>query len=368
MSDIKNIIELLCKHLNLSIKVAIQPEWFRLSKFNDPKEQSDVLWTILHILSLYAVKENQNNINFEEYDKLSATKLYFAYLQYPAIEFYNLSESCRNNRVLLLAFAWLLATQNVLNIVVRVNLVSSILGKESSSPDLSLKEVSAVETSYSLNTQIKNIIHRNSKVNFNIKCISELINIKTKLTTKAHGASSNFDCLAHMNVIDIAFVKSLFVLQDTDSNFIQSKQQLKSELHDIGTMLDVHLKWMEKEYIFYDWMITVIKEHEKSIDINKSSINWDEVASFISLLGNIIKKKLNSICSEKVKDDAKYYSDFQCTSRLLRTPNIKCEVNKWLTDVTVQLSQIKGMLEKNKEELELQLKNILTIVPSCVRV
>ncbi|XP_014604821.1 PREDICTED: uncharacterized protein LOC106787190 isoform X1 [Polistes canadensis] len=367
MSDIKNIIELLCKHLNLSIKVAIQPECFRLSKFNDPKEQSDTLWTILHILSLYAAKENQNNINFEEYDKLSATKLYFAYLQYPAIEFYNLSESCRNNRVLLLAFAWLLATQNVLNIVVRINLISSILGKECSSPDLSLKEISTVETSCSLNAQIKNIIHHNSKVNFNIKCISELIDIKTKLSTKAHSASLNFDCLAHMNVMDIAFVKSLFVLQDTDSNFVQSKQ-LKSELYNIGAMLDVHLKWMEKEYIFYDWMITVIKEHEKSVDIKKSSINWDEIVSFVSLLEHIIKKKLNFICSKKTKDDAENYNDFQCTSRLLRTPDIKCEANKWLKDVTVQLSQIKETLGKNKEELALQLKNILTIMPPCIRI
>lgn len=71
-------------------------------------------------------------------DKLSATKLYFAFLQYPAIEFYSLSESCHNNRVLLLAFAWLLATQNVLNIVVRVNLTSSLLGRECSCPDISL--------------------------------------------------------------------------------------------------------------------------------------------------------------------------------------------------------------------------------------
>ncbi|XP_014604822.1 PREDICTED: uncharacterized protein LOC106787190 isoform X2 [Polistes canadensis] len=338
-----------------------------LSKFNDPKEQSDTLWTILHILSLYAAKENQNNINFEEYDKLSATKLYFAYLQYPAIEFYNLSESCRNNRVLLLAFAWLLATQNVLNIVVRINLISSILGKECSSPDLSLKEISTVETSCSLNAQIKNIIHHNSKVNFNIKCISELIDIKTKLSTKAHSASLNFDCLAHMNVMDIAFVKSLFVLQDTDSNFVQSKQ-LKSELYNIGAMLDVHLKWMEKEYIFYDWMITVIKEHEKSVDIKKSSINWDEIVSFVSLLEHIIKKKLNFICSKKTKDDAENYNDFQCTSRLLRTPDIKCEANKWLKDVTVQLSQIKETLGKNKEELALQLKNILTIMPPCIRI
>lgn len=40
MPDIKNVIELLCKHLNLSIKVIIQPEYFRLSKYNNATQQS----------------------------------------------------------------------------------------------------------------------------------------------------------------------------------------------------------------------------------------------------------------------------------------------------------------------------------------
>ncbi|XP_043672494.1 uncharacterized protein LOC122631187 isoform X2 [Vespula pensylvanica] len=366
MSDIKNVIELLCKHLNLSIKVAIQPEYFRLSKYNNTTQKSDILWTILHILSFYAAKEKQNDIYFEEYDKLSATKLYFAFLQYPAIEFYGLSESCHNNRVLLLAFAWLLATQNVLNIVVRVNLTSSLLGRECSCPDISLKEVSTVETSCSVHTQIKNIIHHNSKVNFNIKHISELICKKVKLLNKAHDASLNFDHLAHMNVMEIAFIKHLLALH-TDSNFVQCKQQ-KSDLRAIGVMLDIHLKWMEKEHLFYDWMISVIKEYEKSVDININRISWDEIGSFISLLEHVIKKKLYSVYSEKTEDSLECRNAFQCTSRLLRTSDIKCEVNKWLMDVTIQLNQIKETLGKNKEELALQLKNILMIVPLCVRV
>ncbi|KAL2728620.1 uncharacterized protein V1478_006252 [Vespula squamosa] len=365
MPDIKNVIELLCKHLNLSIKVAIQPEYFRLSKYNNTTQKSDILWTILHILSFYAAKEKQNDIYFENYDKLSATKLYFAFLQYPAIEFYGLSENCHNNRVLLLAFAWLLATQNVLNIVVRVNLTSSLLGRECSCPDISLKEVSTVETC-SVHTQIKNIIHHNSKINFNIKHISELICKKVKLLNKAHGASLNFDHLAHMNVMEIAFIKHLIALH-TDSNFIQYKEQ-KLDLRAIGVMLDIHLKWMEKEHLFYDWMISVIKEYEKSVDININRISWDEVGGFISLLEHVIKKKLYSVYSEKTEDSLKYYNTFQCTSRLLRTSDVKCEVNKWLMDVTIQLNQIKETLGKNKEELALHLKNILMIVPLCIRV
>lgn len=112
----------------------------------------------------------------------------------------------------------------------------------------------------------------------------------------------------------------------------------------------------------------MIKEYEKSVDINIDRINWDEIGSFISLLEEIIKKKLYSICTEKTEYNLECNNAFQCTSRLLRTSDVKCEVNKWLTDVTIQLNRMKETLGKNKEELALQLKNILTIVPLCVRV
>ncbi|KAK2575105.1 hypothetical protein KPH14_008831 [Odynerus spinipes] len=364
MADIKNVLELLCKHLNLSIKVAIKPEYFRLSKYNKITEQSNsVLWATLHALSFYAAKEKRTDIYFEEYDELSATKLYFAFLQYPVIEFYGLSESCTNSRVLLLAFSWLLATQSVLSVVVRVQLLSSILGRECSHPDVSLTEVSAVGTTCSVNTQIKNILHHNSKVNFNLKHISELLQEKAKLANKAHGVSLNIDRLAHMNIMEIVLIKRLLAIH-TDSN---STEQQKSELYTIGAILDVHVKWMEKEHIFYDWMITVIKECDKSPDVNTSKINWTGVANFISLLEYIIKRKLYSICSEKTKDSMEYFK-LQCTSRLLRTSDIKCEANKLSMDTNARLSQVKESLRINKEELALQLKNILMTVPQCIKV
>lgn len=65
-------------------------------------------------------------------DTIWATKLCFAYLQYPAIEFYALSESSKNNRPLLLAFAWLLGTQDILSVITQINLSNSVLGRECS--------------------------------------------------------------------------------------------------------------------------------------------------------------------------------------------------------------------------------------------
>lgn len=38
MSDIKNVLSLLCQHLNLSINVMMKPEYFRQAKFNGMDE------------------------------------------------------------------------------------------------------------------------------------------------------------------------------------------------------------------------------------------------------------------------------------------------------------------------------------------
>lgn len=295
-------------------------------------------------------------------DELSATKLYFAFLQYPVIEFYSISKNSNNSRVLLLAFAWLMATQNALSIVVRVQLLSSILGKECLHPDISLTEVAKVGAC-SLNTQIANVLHHNSKVNFNLKYISELLQEKAKLINKVHGISLNINHLEHMNVMEIVLMKRLLA-SHTDLN---STEQQKLELYTIGTMLELHVKWMEKEHIFYDWMITVVKECEKSPQINTNEINKDEVVNFISLLEYVIKENLYSISSKKTKDSTECFK-LQCTSRLLRTSDIKCEANKLSIDANVRLSQVKELLGKNKEELALQLKNILMAVPQCIQI
>lgn len=63
-------------------------------------------------------------------------KLHLAFLEYPAIEFYSLSQSSKDsNRDLLIALAWLLGTQDVLNVTLRAKLAGSVLGVECSHMD-----------------------------------------------------------------------------------------------------------------------------------------------------------------------------------------------------------------------------------------
>lgn len=68
-------------------------------------------------------------------DTLSAVKLYLAFLQYPAVEFYGLSQDDNQNRLSLIALAWLLGTQDALTIALRTKLANSVLGTEFSHAD-----------------------------------------------------------------------------------------------------------------------------------------------------------------------------------------------------------------------------------------
>ena len=67
-------------------------------------------------------------------DKVTHTKLNFAFLQYSALEFYSIPENdTYNSRELLLALGWLFSSNNVMETTVKSKIINSLLGKESSS-------------------------------------------------------------------------------------------------------------------------------------------------------------------------------------------------------------------------------------------
>lgn len=68
-------------------------------------------------------------------DAPSAVKLHLAFLQYPVIEFYGLSQDDQHKRDALIALAWLLGTQNVLTAILRAKLADGVLGAECSRVD-----------------------------------------------------------------------------------------------------------------------------------------------------------------------------------------------------------------------------------------
>ncbi|KOX78246.1 hypothetical protein WN51_09605 [Melipona quadrifasciata] len=301
MSDIKSVLCLLCQHLNLSINIMMKPEYFRLAKFNTMAENVvDAFWKALNILGYHAVKEKQIETDFKQYDTLRTTKLYFAYLQYPAIEFYALSEKSKNNRPLLLAFAWLLGTQDILNIIIRINLSNSVLGRECSQ----LNSVEKKETQYNVpetfNAQINNILYLNGK--------------KAKLVNRIHAASVNVSGLPHLSVSEAALIKRV---STTNKNALSNEDKIYiKELSTIASLLDVHMKWSKKKHVFFEWMVTVVQEHNIS-EHQLEDIDWNEVSKIISLLHCMTREKFEILSSQKETINCQDYEP-KCISRLLR--------------------------------------------------
>ncbi|KAG6796849.1 tubulin epsilon and delta complex protein 1 [Apis mellifera caucasica] len=366
MSDIKSVLSLLCQHLNLSINVMMKPEYFRQAKFNGMDENIDkIFWKILNVLSYYAVKEKQIETNFEQYDTIWATKLYFAYLQYPAIEFYTLTEQNKNSRALLLAFAWLLGTQNILNIIIQINLSNSILAREFSYSNNLEKKETECYIPESIIAQINNVLYLNGRVNYNIKEISELISERTKLVSKIHAASNKICGLPHLSVSEAALIKRISTInKDVLSN--EDKKHIK-ELSTIANLLNIHMKWMKKEHIFFEWMITVIQEHNKLQNVNLEDMDWNEVSKFISLLCCIIQEKLETL-SSKEKSMNSLDCERKCISRLLKVQDNNTEIERWLMEISTELNEKTENITKKKEKLFKKLEKILQSIPYCVQV
>nr|XP_012148957.1 PREDICTED: uncharacterized protein LOC100874906 isoform X2 [Megachile rotundata] len=327
--------------------------------------QAQEFWKILNVLSYHIVKEQQIEIDFQHCDIVWATKLYFAYLQYPAIEFYALSRNGKNNRQLLLAFAWLHGTHNALSVIVRINLCNSVLGREFTRTNSSEKKETEYDIPESLSMQMNNILYLNGKVNYNIKEIAELVSEKVKLISKAHAASINVSGLPHLSVSELALIKRLSTInKKAPSN--EDKKYLK-ELNVIGSLLDVHLKWLKKEHIFFEWMVTVVEEHNKSLTSSLDDINWNEISKFISILHSVTQEKFENLSSKK-DSNILVNSPPTCVSRLLRIQDNDIEMENWLTELSTTVKKDMEDLSKKKEELSKELKEILKSMPSTIQV
>nr|XP_034189941.1 uncharacterized protein LOC117608631 isoform X2 [Osmia lignaria] len=346
--------------------VRLNKEIGRLTKFDGTAENiTEEFWKTLNTLSYHAVREKQIEIDFQQYGIIWGTKLYFAYLQYPAIEFYALNRDSKNNRQLLLAFAWLLGTQNVLNVIIRINLSNSVLGKECAYPNNSEKKETECNVPESLIAQINNVLYLNGKVNYNLKEISELISEKAKLVSKAHAASINVSGLPHLSVSELALIKRISTInKKAPSN--EDKRYLKN-LNIIGGLLDTHMKWLKKEHMFFEWMVTVVEEHNKSLTFSLDDINWNEISKFISLLHYITQERFES-SSSKNESEASQTCPSTCVSRLLKVQDSNKEMENWLTDISAEVNKDIEDLSKRKEELSKELKDILKSIPSSIQV
>lgn len=382
MCEVKDALPTLCGYINSLINVSLTPEHLKLAKYNAPDENAaEALWSTLRILSCHAAREKRGGIDFGNYDAPSAVKLHLAFLQYPVIEFYSLSQDGEHNRDALIALAWLMGTQDVLTSVLRAKLADSILGAECSHIDPPSESPSLITVPHdgplSMNAQLDSVLHLNAAVNLNLREIDELARERAKLVSKVHAASLGVSGLPHLSVSELALTKRLArsrVLEDGGDGGDGSEKDRRQlrEFRKIGILLDARVKWLRKRHVFFDWMATVMQEHRRSTESNPRAICARELAAFCSLLRRVIRDKLRGLTSHEetppVDGRGGGPSALNCPSRAHRSQCNDAEARSWLDDLNGRQESEEENFQQNNKRLADELTGMLQLIPSVVHV
>ncbi|XP_058802230.1 tubulin epsilon and delta complex protein 1-like [Phymastichus coffea] len=368
MLDIKEVITLLCKYLNDTVDSTLNPEHFRLAKYdNDSDAVIDAFWTTLDKLTHFALSQINDRISFAEFDKCIRTKLRLSYLQYPLVDIYSTSNTPKNSnsKSLLLALAWIITKYDVLKNIVRLKLLNSSLGREFSKVNADLPTESEDAELISIQNQIHSLLQKTNKLSGNIKAISELYCEKVKLMTKVHAASITASGLPHLSVSEMALIKKIATSRDDKQVIGSNIHEKLKEMEKTASMLDTHMKWTRRSHVFHTWMSTVLDTCENTERSTLSDYALAELARFIYLLRHIIKDRLNFL---KISHDhislKRLLED--CPSKLLRVQKCFTETHHCLTKMTHQFDSTDENLQKKRVELEKELKFILNFIPDCV--
>ncbi|KAL7294659.1 hypothetical protein TKK_0011962 [Trichogramma kaykai] len=361
---IKEVIEHFCKYLHDAIGINLNPEYLKMAKYNQESDQvANEFWTTLDILTHYVLKEINHEMNFDSYDKCLRTKLRLAFLQFPLLEIYYLTEtnSSQRCRYLLLALSWLITKYRVLDYIVRLKLLNSPLGREFSKyhVDASTGNEPKFKTT---KDQLNNLLHKTNKLSGNLKAIPELTSEKIKLMTKIHTASITTSGLPHLSTAEMAMIKRMATSKQKSCN----DSEKLSEMEKIASLLDTHMKWPKKKPIFYAWLESVMDEYEKEKDFECDEQDKDNLIKFIYLLRHVIKRKLKSFKHDHTSKIVVKIED--CPSKLLRVQKCLTEVNTCLNETINDFESIDSNLQEKRAILENTLMCVLNGISDCVHI
>ncbi|XP_024867492.1 uncharacterized protein LOC112451825 [Temnothorax curvispinosus] len=105
------------------------------------------------------------------------------------------------------------------------------------------------------------------------------------------------------------------------------------------------------------------------MESNPRVICMRELVAFSSLLRHVIRDKLGIFTSEKTVDDGdSRNSAFNCPSRAHRSQCNNAEAQSWLDDLNERQDREKENFQRNKKHVADELKGMLKLIPSVVRV
>ncbi|XP_032678206.1 uncharacterized protein LOC116847378 [Odontomachus brunneus] len=367
MPNVIEALELLCQCMRSLINVELEPKDLISAYDNIVDYQIECkLRHILLILSDYSVKLKGYNRN-DIYDSCHSDKLNFAILQYPMLEFY-VPQANGGTRVLLIALAWLLGTEDVLTLIHRMKLTKSI--RTDNFDDAIRKSRAPLPIS----AELEKISYLNAKVNMNLKEISELRREWSRLASKIGEASrehfgrksTTHQDLPDLKACEIALTKRIALLGGKASAEDQKKLQ---EFNDAQKLLEVHVKWLEVRHVFFDWMAIVTQEHRKTMKHYSSKIMKSELEHFTSYLCRLIDGRYRYLkTSGKTFPSESQKPLLDPPSRLKKCRCNSTEAQKWLDEISKCVVAEEESRQKHEKQLVAELREVLEQIPSIYHV
>ncbi|EFN77777.1 uncharacterized protein LOC105189316 [Harpegnathos saltator] len=353
-------LQLLCQCIQSLIHVKIEPDDL-ISAYHDnvDHEVKCKLWDTLSILSDYAAR--LRGYHDVTNDCHVSILLRFAILRYPAFEFY-VPQDNGGNRVLLIALAWLLATEDVLTLIQRMKLTST--ARLDSLDDILQTKSRAP---LSISDELHKITHLNGKVNMNLREISELKREWSRLASQIgevgvrrfRSKSASCQYLPDLKACEIALTKRIVLLDGKGS--AEDQQKLR-EFNDAQELLKIHTKWLEIRHVFFDWMTDVIPEH--TTKPYSSKMIKGELEYFASYLRHVIEGRCRYLeMFRKTLPFESRENTIDPPSRLKKSQGNNTEAQKCLNEITKFMIVEEDSLQECEKQLAAELKEILKRIP-----
>ncbi|XP_018569533.1 uncharacterized protein C14orf80 homolog [Anoplophora glabripennis] len=239
--EIKSVIGLLCKQLNIILNVNLIPEYFRLAKFD--KNEDNVIPVLWSTLNLLTTKQSQT--------KVEEIKDHMKSLNYSSTLFYILpGDFSSGSRELLLAIAFIIAKD--LSNLINEEIKQSPFDDSFSLIDLEDVAIQKPEVPNMMgDTDMKNyIMWLKGRTRQNKKMTKEYETQITKIYEKLNSLLNN---------------KSNGKLLLNEVLALSSKKYCKEFLEKCSRIMDLlecYQEWNRKQKIFWKWMASVLYERE----------------------------------------------------------------------------------------------------------
>lgn len=338
MSDIKSVIKLLCHILNTITKINLKAEHFRLGKFNIKDTNcTEILWQVIHKLACVKALDEEETCAKDIVDCviLSLCDLHYTHA-------YRLSvDAC--NRELLFALSWLLAN-GVLAKHLNYHIYKSSLPlycefTQSQKIEGILKDNVLKRPKFkSYEDEVNYILLVAGKIKQNVKAISNFSMERASICSAIHRDTAGMHGLSHLSVSEVNLIKNPNLL-NTVVNEIQESQQL----------IMSYIKWSRKSHVFWEWMLSVLREREKCDNTSQSGDGYEKLNEYLVRMKEGLKKKVLA----ESKENAEGLEDkvFNTSRRLIldqRRSNITSVIKSTKSDI----KRLRSLYTSKQEELD----------------